>query len=425
MSTALALGAVTAVLRNVLDNGLVDAAPAVGAPVKVTAVAPDLVKLDEAAAPPQLNLFLYRVSANVGWQHVDLPSRAADGIRTARPPLAVDLHYLVTAYGRTDLQAEILLGYALHLMHERPWLDRDTVRKALSLTPLDPSILPDAFRSPANAGLADQVEGLKIIWEPLDIEALSKLWSAFQAHYRPSAAYQVSVVLIESTAPARVPLPVLSRKADVVPSLVPPYPTVEAIEPVAGQPAARLGEQITIKGHHLAGTQVAVHFAHQLVAQPHVVPVGTHTDEHTLTVTVPANAPTDWPAGVWSVTVHLVPPDDPVARDSNVAALLLAPVLALPPATVNRDGGTGAVTVAVGISPPVRPEQAVRLVVGTTEAGRTVFPANPGDPVEFVFAALPSGVQPVRARVDGVESVYLDRSTTPPTFVAGQSVSVP
>ena len=80
MSSPLAIGAVSAVLRNLLDNGLVD----VGAPlspVKVTAVAPDTIKLDEANPPPSLNLFLYRTSLNQGWAEVGLPSFDGNGSR--------------------------------------------------------------------------------------------------------------------------------------------------------------------------------------------------------------------------------------------------------------------------------------------------------------------------------------------------------
>ena len=50
MSSPLAVGAVSAVLRNFLDNGMID----VGAPlspVKVTAVAPDTIKLDDPEQP--------------------------------------------------------------------------------------------------------------------------------------------------------------------------------------------------------------------------------------------------------------------------------------------------------------------------------------------------------------------------------------
>ena len=63
----------------------------------------------------------------------------------------------------------------------------------------------------ATAGLADQVELLKITHEPLSNEELSKLWTAFQAKYRPSAGYRVSLVLIQSEGSFRSALPVLSR----------------------------------------------------------------------------------------------------------------------------------------------------------------------------------------------------------------------
>jgi hypothetical protein len=98
MSGPLALGAVSAVLRNLLDNGMVDAGPAVGS-VKVTAIAPDAIKLDDPNAGPSLNLFLYRVSPNPGWRNAVLPSMNAGGERLTNPPLALDVHYLLTAYG--------------------------------------------------------------------------------------------------------------------------------------------------------------------------------------------------------------------------------------------------------------------------------------------------------------------------------------
>ena len=105
--------------------------------MKVTAVAPDTIKLDEPDAPPSLNLFLYRTSLNQGWaQRRPADASTANGTRVSNPPLALNLHYLLTAYGSADFQAEILLGYAMHLLHERPVLDRAAIRKALDPSPL-------------------------------------------------------------------------------------------------------------------------------------------------------------------------------------------------------------------------------------------------------------------------------------------------
>ena len=52
MSSPLAIAAVSAVLRNLLDNGIVEAV-ALGTTVTVTALAPDLIKLDAPQDPPQ------------------------------------------------------------------------------------------------------------------------------------------------------------------------------------------------------------------------------------------------------------------------------------------------------------------------------------------------------------------------------------
>ena len=100
MSSPLAIGAVSAVLRNLLDNGLIEAGAAMGTSVAVSAVAPDTIDLDNADDPPRLNLFLYQVTPNRGWSNVGLPSRSGvSGERLTNAPLALDLHYMLTAYG--------------------------------------------------------------------------------------------------------------------------------------------------------------------------------------------------------------------------------------------------------------------------------------------------------------------------------------
>ncbi|MBX3637934.1 MAG: DUF4255 domain-containing protein, partial [Rubrivivax sp.] len=258
MSSPLAIGAVSAVLRNLLDNGLIDASGPLG-PVTVSAIAPDRIDLEAADAAPRLNLFLHQVSRNAAWGNRELPTRSPSGERVANTPLALDLHYLVTAYGFADLHAEILLGYAMHLLHERPLLDRAAIRRALDPSPLDVSMLPPAFAALAASDLADQIEALRITPVPMGTDEMGKLWSALQSPYRPSAAYQVSVVLIEGTRPARSPLPVLSRGpvdatsgrdrgVVVQPDLLPPGPTLLALVPPDRQPAARLGGTVTLTG---------------------------------------------------------------------------------------------------------------------------------------------------------------------------------
>jgi hypothetical protein len=386
MSSPLAIGAVSAVLRNLLDNGMIEAGAAIGSTVNVTAVAPDVIDLGNPEEPPRLNLFLHQVTSNSGWRNAGLPSRSAvTGERLSNAPLALDLHYLLTAYGRADFHAEILLGYAMHLLHERPVLDRAAIRRALNPSPLDVSLLPPAFQALVASDLADQVELIKVTQSAMGPEEMSRLWTAIQTHYRPSASYQVSVVLIEGTKPGRSPLPVLSRgRVDaatgrdrgvvVNADLLPPTPTLFTANPPPNQDAARLGETVTITGVRLAGSGHTVRLNHRLLAQPiELTPGGPDPAGTTLTIALPndAAAQADYPAGKWAVSLRFTPDREPNPRDTNSVPLIIAPVpaiagdatLGLPAVVVTRGGVPPLVTVTLRSRPQVRPEQRATLVL--------------------------------------------------------------
>ena len=212
VSSALAIAGVTAVLRDLLNDGLINhnVSGVLGSTVTVSVLPPDRVVPANGSESSQLNLFLHQVTPNTGWRNEGLPSR--DGSRPSRlsnPPLALNLHYLLSAYSGGDLHAEILLGYAMHLLHEIPVFTRQAIRTALTPVP-DYRVRRYSARSPTR-GWRDQVEQIKITPEYLNTEEMSKLWTATQSHFRPTAAYMASVVLIEATEPVRSPLPVLSR----------------------------------------------------------------------------------------------------------------------------------------------------------------------------------------------------------------------
>ncbi len=446
MSSPLAIGAVSAVLRNLLDNGLIQTGP-VGAPVNVSAVAPDTIDL-EAAGQPRLNLFLFQVTPNAGWRNHALPSRgAANGERLTNPPLALDLHYMLTAYSRADCEAEILLGYGMHLLHERPVLDRAAIRRALDPSPLDVSMLPTPFQALAASDLADQVEQIKITQTPFDSDDISKLWSAISTHYRPSAAYQVSVVLIESRQPAVTPLPVLTRGKPipgtqrdegvaVSPDVLPPLPTLFEARPPDRQPAARLGEVVTIEGTRLAGSGHEVRLSHRLFTSPQILaPDSVSADGKTVTLTLPntAAAQAALVAGQLSATIRFTPAGAPLPRDTNAIPLVIAPAsviaadapLSLPAATVVRHGGSDArVEITLTSRPQVRPRQQAILMLDGAEAIAAPR-AAPADPLVFKFpASLPNGTYWVRLRVDGTDSLLVNRKEPVPVFDTSQRITV-
>ena len=89
MSSPLAIAAVTAILKDLLNEGLInnDLSP-VGS-FSVTALPPDRINIGETEES-RLNLFLYQITPNIGWRNVGQPSRDAAGVQLTNPPLAVE-----------------------------------------------------------------------------------------------------------------------------------------------------------------------------------------------------------------------------------------------------------------------------------------------------------------------------------------------
>jgi hypothetical protein len=416
MSTALAIAGVTAVVRGLIDAWLSSQnanAALNGASADVTAIAPDLIELSGANATPQLNLFLHHVSPNPGWSNVELPSADGRGRRTGRPPLALDLHYLLTAYGPAELQAEVLLGYGMQLLHEVRVLDRADIEARL----------PPALR-PSHLGR--QVELIKLTPEPVTTDELSKLWAAFQSRYRPTAAYQASVVLIEAEGDGRAPLPVLSRGPvdaltgrergiTVEPELLPGLPGITAVRPPDDQPSAVLGNTVDVEGHHLDGTQRAVRVRNQALGIDREIAALAGSQANLVRFTVPMQ-PAALAAGTYSLRVLVQRPGESARRESNELSLTLAPhITTALPISVASDA-QGDATVIRGLRPQARPQQQASRVLGPRVVAAPPRQAATGT-LTFQVEDAPLGDHLVRLRVDGIDSLLVDRTKTPPVFL--------
>ncbi|MCY1354847.1 hypothetical protein D9M68_327580 [compost metagenome] len=429
MSSALAIAGVTAVLRDRLNDGLVNhnVAGLLGSTVTVSVLAPDRVVPADGTETSQLNLFLYQVSPNASWRNQGLPSHAADGRqRLSNPPLALDLHYLISAYSGGDLHAEILLGYAMQLMHEFPVITREMIRTALTPSPDLGIVLPPALRALADCGLADQIEQLRITPQTLNTEESSKLWAATQSSLRPTAAYLVSVVLIEARQPTRVPLPVLTRgEIDigsgrergvmVAPGLLPALPTLEAILPADSQPVARLGHGIELRGHHLDGADREVRLGNPRFALDELLAAGGANLGERLELVIPAARAADFPVGVYEASARLVRPGEALPRDSNRLAFTLAPEITNLPQNLPRDGN-GDLLVNIEFTPELRPGQRATLLVGQREVAPQAF-AAPTASLDFLIEDAEVGEHLVRLRIDGIDSPIVDHAQTPPRFL--------
>ncbi|KQP12279.1 DUF4255 domain-containing protein [Pseudorhodoferax sp. Leaf267] len=433
MSTALAIAGVTAVLRDLLNDGLVNhnISGVLGSSVTVSLLAPDRVVPTDGPEASQINLFLYGVTPNLGWRNEALPSRDGAGrARLTNPPLALDLHYLLSAYSGGELHAEILLGYAMQLLHEMPVLTREAIRTALNPSPVVAPNLPPALRALAESGLADQVELIKLTPQHLNTEEMSKLWTATQSHLRPSVAYSASVVLIQARRPARTPLPVLTRgRVDPVtgreagiavqPGLVPAVPLLTAAVLPLRQPVAAIGDEVVLQGRLLDGTARSVRLVQDRLEIDVTLPVLAEQlpDRPAATVAAVslAGQQAALPAGVYRVVVRVTRPDaqgvDQVHL-TNPLMLTLAPQITNLPQQVGR-AGDGSAALTIVFTPALRVGQRAVLVLGASEYAPEVAGATPTS-LDFVVPDAQVGVHLARLRIDGVDSPIIDMDFEPP-----------
>src|SRR5689334_10597385 len=176
MSDFLAIAGVSSVLRWMLLDALAGSGldTALGATPNVTALPPDRIVVGDTEAPG-LNLFMYHVSLNSAFRNNDLPERDSVGRLLSSPPLAVDLHYLLSAYGRNELDGEILLGWAMQVLHENQLLTRGFVQSALDASRAAPGSTSEV-QAVGLTTLANQAELIKLSPEALSTEDVYKLW---------------------------------------------------------------------------------------------------------------------------------------------------------------------------------------------------------------------------------------------------------
>lgn len=424
MSSALGISAVTAVLETLL-NGVYNPGAGLGT-ITVSAVAPDIVQTalgSGAEAQLQVNLFLHQVTLNAAWRNIGLPSLGADGSSVLKNrPVALDLHYLLTAYASQNCLAEALLGYAVQFLLETPVIPRDQIRNTMTLkrlksNPAIPSGLVTAGL--ASSGLADQIELIKITPATLGREEMAWLWTALKADYRPTFPFQASVVLIQDQKPLLSALPVLDHRVSAQPSVLSPLPTLTGVTPKNNQPAALLGDQVTVQGHNLTGvTSVLLENSRLGVEQPITALSNAGESSFQFTVNIAASA---LPAGVYTLSAQA--PSGPDVVNTNSLPLAIAPAITVWPASITPDA-QGNANVKITCSPDVWPGQQVYLLIGSRAAPADAF-TTPSNTPSFTFSSLTPTATPVplRLRVDGIDSPIIDMTASPPTFT-GPSIKV-
>ena len=131
----------------------------------------------------KLSLWLYNISLNEFMRN-DPPARSDQG--RGSPPLALNLHYLVTPLspdGDLDL---MLIGKVLQTLNDTPSI--------FLLSDLD-----------------DIREEMRVTLAKMSSDETSRIWEALKEPYRLSVCYQVRVARIDAEGPLPTTAPVIDR----------------------------------------------------------------------------------------------------------------------------------------------------------------------------------------------------------------------
>jgi hypothetical protein len=136
--------------------------------------------------PTTLSLFLHRLTINEHVRNNNLLPSTAYG----SAPLALDLHYLMTAWATSALNEQAILAWAMQRIHQRPVLDVSSL-------------------SPADWNAEDRVQ---VLPTDLTTEDIMRIWDSLQPSYRLSVAYVVRVVRIDPVEEEEEAAPVVATR---------------------------------------------------------------------------------------------------------------------------------------------------------------------------------------------------------------------
>lgn len=406
MSAPSAIAAVTQTLAGLLQTALQAEDPA----YRVTTL-----PLDKSNAETQhvnrLNLFLIQPSHNAALRNTNAVYATAPG-ESAQPALAINLTYMITAYGEPtpETKDQRILGLAMQFLNDHPALRAEDIKNAFPGT-----------------GLENQFERVRITPRDLSLEEMSRMWSTFMTQYRTSAAYDVSVVLIDSSISVPAAPPILRRGEDDpgVLSEAGLPPVLAAASPpelirrrgrVTYQPAIHLGQTLTLEGERLAPDNALLQvrgadWGQRSAAIGRLAPgerpgtlLATLVDPPP-EIDPPPGSALAWAPGVYTAA-HVVRTAGLPDMVSNAVPFAMAPLVEVSP----TQAGPGDVTLTVACTPPPRLGQVVLLLLSRHDPitpSAVTPPAAPGQPATLMFAAkgLIPGEYLVRLRVDGVDSL--------------------
>jgi hypothetical protein len=122
----------------------------------------------------RLSAYLYRILENPYTKN-RFPIEGTGG-KQRKPPLGLDLYYLVTPLVGTPREQQIVLGKTMQILYDRAILEAS-----------------DLGGGPGASG-----EEIHLVLNPVSLEELTRVWQALEIPYRLSVCYVVRVAIVDS-----------------------------------------------------------------------------------------------------------------------------------------------------------------------------------------------------------------------------------
>jgi hypothetical protein len=371
----LAIGAVTRALTELLARKL-NNPPLMGTTqFRVTTLPPDDDRVSDETG---INLFLYKVTESPMAKNMDWRGDRVTPVNGRKPPLALSLSYMITAYAKKtggtaqdDISTQQLLGNAMAVFHQFPVLN--DIHDSDFDADVDTQFAPE---------LRNAFEKVKVTLLPISMEEFSKIWTGFSKAYRLSVAYEVSLIEIGPLTAATTALsgPVQRIGVRLGPTGA---PAIAAVQPATG-PA---GAQVTILGANF-----------RLPGGPTTVTIGDQAfEEADLLVLTPQEIQVAIPAApLRGPKLAIV-----VAAGGAVSAPATYTVVPWIDAVVPLRGITG-IGVTVPFQPP--PGATISAEVDGQAVAATLDPSGKSVQTVIPLTITSNGPKPVVLLVNGVRS---------------------
>jgi Pvc16 N-terminal domain len=141
----------------------------------------ELYQAADFHAPMEQGLSLFLYNTAVSRARANVPARPLPDGRRKRPPLPLDLYYLLTPWAKTAVVQHRLLGWAMRVIDDTPTL---------------PASLLNHYGPEADTFWPD--ETITLVNEPISLQDIYNIWEIHKQNVQVSVAYIARVLFVDS-----------------------------------------------------------------------------------------------------------------------------------------------------------------------------------------------------------------------------------